>query len=192
MKLLKCLCSSATCAQTAQLLSQQVRQARAPSEMRATALASAGGSAAVAVPVSVAAGPQMTRRAWYMSFSAGWCLQAPLLWPCRSMRQHTPAREAPQHRTASSQQLHAHAMLRARCFAPPWGATWPMELALGRAQPHGHRGTAGHGSAQRNRAHMAPLLVARKMPHMSSQSRKFGGFDGLMLFCLRNSRRSYQ
>ena len=49
MKLLKCLCSSATCAQTAQLLSQQVRQARAPSEMRATALASAGGSAAVAL-----------------------------------------------------------------------------------------------------------------------------------------------
>ena len=35
---------------------------------------------------------------------------------------------------------------------PPWGATWPMELALGRAQPHGHRGTAGRGSAQRNRA----------------------------------------
>ena len=48
---------------------------------------------------------------------------------------------------------------------PSWGATWPVELALGRAQPHGHRGTAGRGSAQRNRARTAPLLVARKMPH---------------------------
>ena len=50
MKLLKCLCSSATCAQTAQLTSQHVRQARTTREMRATALASAGGSAAVALP----------------------------------------------------------------------------------------------------------------------------------------------
>ena len=50
MKLLKCLCSTATCAQTAQLTSQHVRQARTTREMRATALASAGGSAAVALP----------------------------------------------------------------------------------------------------------------------------------------------
>ena len=49
-----------------------------------------------------------------MSFSAGWCLQAPLLWPCRSMRQHTLAREAPQHPIALSQQLHTHVVLRAR------------------------------------------------------------------------------
>ena len=49
-----------------------------------------------------------------MSFSAGWCLQAPLLWPCRSMRQHARAREAPQHPIALSQQLHTHVVLRAR------------------------------------------------------------------------------
>ena len=60
MKLLKCSCSSATCAQTAQLISQHVRHARTSRERCATALASAGGSAAVAVPVSVAAGPQMS------------------------------------------------------------------------------------------------------------------------------------
>ena len=114
MKLLKCLCSSATCAQTAQLTSQHVRQARTTREMCATALASAGGSAAVAVPVSVEAGPQMTRRAWYMSFSAGWCLQAPLLWQCRSMRQDARAHGAPQHPIALSQQLHTHVVLRAR------------------------------------------------------------------------------
>ena len=49
-----------------------------------------------------------------MSFSAGWCLQAPLLWPCRSMRQDARAHEAPQHPIALSQQLHTHVVLRAR------------------------------------------------------------------------------
>ena len=114
MKLLKCLCSSATCAQTAQLTSQHVRQARTTREMRATALASAGGSAAVALPFGCCGRATNGGAGEHMSFSAGWCLQAPLLWPCRSMRQDARAHEAPQHPIALSQQLHTHVVLRAR------------------------------------------------------------------------------
>ena len=60
MKLLKCLCSSATCAQTAQLLSQQVRQARAPLvKCVQQPWRVLGAVLLLRYPVVVAAGPQM-------------------------------------------------------------------------------------------------------------------------------------